>query len=106
LNEFIGGGLAGLKQPTYSDSNLKNPAPVYPPEALRQRIEGTVVVYTEVLPNGESGQVEVAQSSGHRILDAAAVATIKKWRFTPGTQNGRTTTQWVQIPITFRIEQR
>jgi periplasmic protein TonB len=102
----MGGGLAGLKQPTYTDSNLKNPPPVYPPEAFRKRIEGTVVIYAEVLPSGASGQVQVAQSSGHRILDDEAVATIKKWRFTPGTQNGRTTTQWVQIPITFRIEQR
>lgn len=57
----------------------------------------------EVLPDGTVGEVTLAQSSGHDVLDKAALQTIKSWRFTPGKQDGKSVVMWVQVPITFRL---
>jgi TonB family protein len=49
--------------------------------------------------NNETGQVksvEVAQSTGHKVLDESAVEAFVKWRFKAGTVAPK-----VKIPITF-----
>jgi protein TonB len=85
---------------------LKNPAPRYPISAYREKAQGTVVLRAEVLPDGSSGQVRLHRSSGFDALDEAALATVKRWRFKPATENGKPVKQWVDIPITFRLKQR
>ena len=85
---------------------LNNPAPRYPTSAFRQRAEGTVVVRAEILANGQSGRIELQRSSGFDSLDAAALSTIKKWRFKPAMVDGKAISQWVTIPITFRLTKR
>jgi TonB family protein len=49
-------------------------------------------------PSGAVTSVEILQSTGHKILDQAAVDTFKKWRFLPhhGFKN-------VKTPITFSM---
>lgn len=49
----------------------------YPDEA-RGKLYGTAVVTFEVLASGEILAVTVDQSSGHHILDAAAVQTVQQ----------------------------
>lgn len=88
----------------YDAVYLNNPAPNYPVQAYRDRAEGTVLVRAEVLPNGQSGQVELDNSSGFESLDKAAISTVKKWRFKPATVDGRAIVQWVTIPVTFRLK--
>jgi protein TonB len=85
---------------------LNNPAPRYPVQAFRERAEGTVVLRAEVLPSGQSGRVELQKSSGFKLLDESALATVKQWRFKPAMQDGKPVAQWVTIPITFRLQQR
>jgi TonB family protein len=87
----------------YDAAYLNNPAPSYPVQAFRDKAEGTVLVRVQVLPNGQSGQVELHTSSSFESLDAAAISTVKKWRFKPATVDGQPITQWVTIPITFRL---
>jgi protein TonB len=74
--------------------------------AFREKAEGTVVVRTEILANGQSGRVEIETSSGFESLDDAALSTIKKWRFKPAMVDGQAISQWVTIPITFRLTKR
>ena len=90
----------------YDAAYLKNPAPRYPMSAIREKAEGTVIVRTEILANGQSGRVELQTSSGFDSLDNAAMSTIKKWRFKPAMVDGQPTNQWVTIPITFRLTTR
>ncbi len=85
---------------------LKNPAPRYPASAFREKAEGTVVIRTEILANGQSARVELEISSGFDSLDDAALSTIKKWRFKPAMVDGKAISQWVTIPITFRLTKR
>lgn len=90
----------------YDAAYLNNPAPRYPPSAFREKAEGTVIVRVEILANGKSGRVELQTSSGFDSLDDSALSTIKKWQFNPATVNGKRITQWVTIPITFRLTKR
>jgi protein TonB len=91
---------------SFDAAYLNNPAPRYPISAFREKAQGTVIVRAEVLPDGKSGQVLLQKSSGFTSLDEAALATVKKWRFKPATDQGKEVKQWVNIPITFRLTQR
>ena len=83
-----------------------NPAPAYPARALRQRAEGTVLLEVQVLSSGQSGEIKLQSSSGSTLLDEAAINAVKTWRFRPAEVNGRPVAQWINVPITFRIQDR
>jgi periplasmic protein TonB len=61
-----------------------NPAPGYPDAARRRRLEGTVVVRIAVDATGAAIACTVAASSGSSLLDDAALAAARRWRFTTG----------------------
>lgn len=61
------------------------PHPDYPASARARRAYGAGVFVMRVrIATGRVKEVIVARSTGHRDLDAAAVAALKKWRFMPG----------------------
>ena len=78
------------------------PSPHYPAQALRRGEQGTVMVSAEIGPDGVPSSVEVARSSGSRLLDRAAVDAVRRWRFRPAMADGRPTAGRVQVPISFR----
>jgi len=90
--------------PDYKAAYLNNPRPAYPMAARRMGWEGRVVLNVEVLAEGACGDVNVFQSSGHEVLDNAAMKAVKTWRFAPASRAGRTITQWVRIPIPFILK--
>lgn len=61
-----------------------NLPPTYPEAARRRRIEGTVVVRIDVDAGGAAVACAVVSSSGCELLDAAAVAAARRWRFANG----------------------
>ncbi len=84
---------------------MKNPAPEYPAAALRQGLEGKVVLRVRVLANGTAGNVEVKQSSGKRVLDDAAIAAVKGWVFAPAKRGNTPIDGWATVPLEFKISQ-
>ena len=80
------------------------PPPRYPPPAVRKGIQGVVLLRVLVGSNGLPRDVEVAESSGHGLLDRAAVdQVLQRWRFDPARQHGQPVDAWVEIPIEFTI---
>ena len=77
---------------------------VYPKKAVRRGWEGQTVVAAEVLPDGSVGRTSLAQSSGHEILDSAAQDSIKAWKFEPAPGEDDKVPQFVDIPVTFKLE--
>lgn len=79
--------------------------PKYPPAARQAGIEGAVMLKVKVLANGRPGEVMIFRSSGHGMLDNAAVAAIKGWRFVPAKDraSGKVVECFTTIPITFRL---
>lgn len=90
-------------EPDYKASYLNNPRPSYPFAARRMGLQGKVVLNVEVLAEGLCGQVSVHQSSGHEMLDNAALQTVKTWKFIPARQGGNAVTKWFKIPIQFSL---
>ena len=80
---------------------LSRPPPVYPREALRRGVGGTVRVKATVAPDGSVERMEVAETSGNRFLDRAAMEAVRRWRFTPAMRNGQPMSAAVVIPIDF-----
>ena len=93
------------REPDYQAAYLNNPAPAYPMVARRMGWQGKVVLNVEVLANGLPGQVKLHQSSGHDVLDSAAIQAVRGWRFTAARQNGQVTTKWFLVPIPFILKE-
>jgi periplasmic protein TonB len=60
--------------------------PVYPPEAGRERLEGTVVLLAVIGVDGAVKDVQV--ESGPALLTQAAIDAVKQWRYKPYLLNG------------------
>jgi len=75
--------------------------PIYPSEALRQKVEGEVMLETLI---GEDGTVrEVHAVSGPDLLRPAAMDAVKWWRFEPYEVNGHATQVHTLIEVDFRL---
>jgi protein TonB len=82
----------------------RNP-PKYPPQAVRQRHEGTVVLLVLVGVDGAPKDIKVDQSSGFRELDKAAEDAARNWRFNPGKRGGAAVEGYARVPVTFNLNQ-
>jgi protein TonB len=92
--------------PDFRAAYLRNPPPGYPAAARRNGEEGTVTLRVLVSTEGTPREVALERSSGSTLLDAAALATVKNWRFTPARRGGEAQEAWVLVPIVFRLEPR
>ncbi len=79
----------------------KQEMPTYPAMALRDRVQGTVVLRALVGRNGRVQNVQVL--SGPSLLASAAVAAVRRWRYEPSVQNGELVGAEKQITVQFTI---
>ncbi len=71
------GGVAGNCQPDY------------PPAARRREEQGLALIHVTVSAGGRAVAASLVQSSGHALLDSAALAKVMRdCRFLPATRNG------------------
>ncbi|MFM0505834.1 energy transducer TonB [Paraburkholderia caffeinilytica] len=82
---------------------LHNPAPDYPPAAQDQGWEGRVLLRVHVLANGKPDSVDISTSSGRKMLDAAALAAVRRWSFVPAKRGDEAVDGWVNVPIDFKL---
>ncbi len=62
--------------------------PVYPPDAVENNIEGTVIIQLTVDEKGNVSQYKIV-SGGHKLLNNAAVDAVKQWKYAPYVKEGR-----------------
>ena len=84
-------------------AGLGNPPPAYPWISRRRGEEGRVVLEVAVTADGRAKEVRIKRSSGSSRLDQAALAAVKKWRFSPALSGGRAVAGRIEIPIAFRL---
>jgi len=78
---------------------LQSVNPVYPPEALLQKLQGPVVLQLAI---GRDGSVqELKLVKGYFVLAKAAIAAVKQWKFRPYSVNGRALETQTTITVTF-----
>jgi protein TonB len=76
--------------------------PAYPDLARKAGIEGMVVAKVLIDTKGNVEKVEIVKS--HPMLDEAAMAAAKQFKFKPGKQRDRFVKVWMTIPFTFRLK--
>jgi protein TonB len=71
--------------------------PIYPGPAREARIQGYVILQIEVDPSGKVSNVRVVR--GHPMLTSPAVASVRGWKYTPFSSDGKpvTATTWVSV---------
>jgi TonB family protein len=78
--------------------------PNYTADAMRAKIQGTVIVECIVLPDGTVGQVTVIKSLDPVFgLDQEAIKAAKQWRFKPGKKGGQPVPVFISIELMFTL---
>jgi TonB family protein len=108
LGEGSGGGTGGgvyrAGSGVISPRVLREAKPQYTADAMRAKVQGTVVLECVVLADGSVGRVDVVRSLDPTFgLDQEAVKAAKQWRFQPGTRFGEPVAVLVTIELTFTL---
>jgi TonB family protein len=76
-----------------------------PQQAIDSNWAGNTIVRALVDSDGHVRKVVVDQSSGHTVLDDAAVDAMKRERFAPAYALGKAVNVWFQAPVNFKWRQ-
>lgn len=79
------------------------PVPAYPEAVRNAGIEGTATVQLLLDLDGSVMDAKVLNSSGNKMLDAAAVEAAMRARFTPAMQQDKPVRVWISFPYHFRL---
>ena len=106
-----GGGTWGAEQPPaplqadFGDASLRDwVQPDYPDAAKKSKREGNVTVDFVVELDGSVSRAEVSDST-EEVFNEAALAAVRRWRFSPALENGRPVVSGMTVPIEFRLVQ-
>ena len=99
-----GGGVyrpgSGVTLPT----KVREVKPAYTSDAMRAKVQGTVLLQCVVRPDGTVGDVEIVKSLDPVFgLDQEAVKAAKQWLFRPGTRFGEAVPVLITIELTFTL---
>jgi protein TonB len=108
LGPGSGGGTGGG---TYRPGNgvslpivVREVKPQYTSDAMRAKVQGTVLLECVVRPDGSVGEVKVQRSLDSTFgLDLEAMKAARQWRFRPGTRLGEPVSVLVTIELTFTL---
>jgi protein TonB len=79
----------------------------FPLQALRQQMQGTVLLRVLVDETGKPVNVVVERSSGHALLDrSASEQVLASWRFQPAIVDGKAVRAWANVPVSFDLRQQ
>jgi len=97
-------GFDSPQTPTDVPAALLEPLEThYPTKAVEQRIEGVVMIAAWIDDKGYVLYAEVTTSSGHEVLDEAALASVVDGYFRAAKRNGHPVASRVSIPVEFRL---
>ena len=99
-----GGGVFDLGSGVEPPRILNKVDPRYTAEAMRAKVQGTVIVQAIVRPDGSVTDVEVIKSLDPTFgLDQEAVRAARQWRFYPGTRLGEPVSVRISIELAFTL---
>jgi TonB family protein len=97
-----GGSLPAETQDATAPVLKTHPSPDYPPQALHDRVEGTVGLELKIGEDGTVESVVVRQPAGHGF-DEAAVAAVKGWTFEPARRGNAPLRSTLQLSLPFTL---
>jgi len=90
---------SGIKPP----QRLVNVAPVYPTMALAVRKEGIVIIDATIDEQGNVTETKILRSIP--LLDEAALAAVRQWKFSPTQLNGVPVPIVMTVTVNFKLTQ-
>ena len=99
-----GGGVFRPGNGVQLPKPLREVKPQYTADAMRAKVQGTVLLECVVLPDGSVGKIDVVRSLDSTFgLDQEAIKAARQWRFAPGTRFGEPVAVLVTIELTFTL---
>jgi TonB family protein len=92
----VGGNVQSMKL-------IRQPRPIYPPEAKEARIQGKVQLMAVIAKDGTMKQLEVID--GNPLLVPAALDAVKGWVYQATLLNGEPVEVQTQIDVNFTLSQ-
>lgn len=89
-----------------SSTMISATPPRYPHDSRRLREQGTVVLMVLLGVDGRVADISVAQSSGFARLDQAALAAVRRWRWSPTMRGGTPVMVKGLVEIPFILQER
>ena len=100
----VGGGVYRPGNDVSQPRLLREVKPQYTADAMRAKIQGTVLLEVVVLPDGTVGEVTVTKSLDPVFgLDAQAIAAAQQWLFAPSTRFGEPVAVLVGLELFFNL---
>ena len=104
---FGGGTGGGVFRPgngVETPRLLNEVKPQYTAQAMRAKIQGTVLLECVVQPDGTVGNIRVVRSLDSAFgLDQEAIKALRGWKFAPGTRMGSPVAVLVTVEIAFTL---
>ena len=95
------GSSAGAETSTQAGEPIQMVEAKYPKHAVKQRIEGVVVLHVTIATDGKVKNVSVL--NGNSELVPAAIDAVRKWRFQPFVKDGNNIEGQRDISIPFTL---
>ena len=83
-------------------TKIKHVAPIYPPIAQLNRVQGIVILEAVINEAGEVTQLRVLRSAP--LFDEAAMNAVRQWRFTPTLLNGQPVPIVMTVTVSFQLK--
>ena len=80
---------------------IQKVSPVYPDRAREANVDGTVIMRVLVCEHGRVIEARIKKSIA--MLDASAFDSVRRWRFTPATRDGKNVSRWIDVPLKFTL---
>ncbi len=104
-----GGGIGSGVGPYVVGGGVREPEliyrtlPGYTEEARKNRVEGIVLLQVVVRANGSGDNAKIIRGLGFGLDESALKEVVTKWKFKPGTLNGRPVDVQALIEVSFRL---
>jgi len=87
---------------TFKANSAQDCKPEWPKESLNSGEQGTVTMAFQIGEDGALRAARLVKSSGHRLLDQAALSAISRCPFSPRIVNGKPSVTWIQMEYVWR----
>jgi len=95
------GSVGNSKQ---ADATFDRNAPIiYPAAAITAHLEGTVLLRIRIAADGHVAGVDIVESSGHEVLDEAAVKAVRQWHGHAARFGGQSMESVIRLPVKFQL---
>lgn len=99
-----GGGVYRPGNGVTTPRILRQVRPTYTSEAMRAKVQGSVLIQCTVTPTGDVTDVRVVRSLDPVFgLDEEAIKAARQWKFAPGTRFGEPVAVEIIIELTFSL---